>query len=174
MQLFAAFDPKLALIHTHAVAISPPPLLSEYCKANVWLIPLPLDGVTESAVTVAPINRRTSLPADSVTYTLPDPSTAIPSGESNCALEAIPPSPEKPGIPVPAMVLMTPPLETKRTRWLLVSAINKFPPASTATPYGALNSALAAALPSPPKPGVPFPATVEMIPPDTLRMRLLN
>src|SRR5579872_1466387 len=54
MQLLAALDPKLALIHTHAVEMSPPPLLSEYCIAKVWLSPLPPDGVTESAVTVDP------------------------------------------------------------------------------------------------------------------------
>jgi len=47
----------------------------------------------------------------------------------------------------------------------------RFPAASTATATGELSVALVAALPSPEYPGVPFPATVLMLPPETLRTR---
>src|SRR2546430_4858660 len=46
---------------------------------------------------------------------LPDVSTAIPVGPYNSALVALPPSPEEPGVPVPARVEMTPPAGTLRT-----------------------------------------------------------
>src|SRR6185295_6861843 len=41
-----------ALNHTHVDAKSLKPAESEYCSANVWLAPLPVEGVTESLVTV--------------------------------------------------------------------------------------------------------------------------
>src|SRR5579872_3165137 len=52
MQLLAALDAKLELIHTHPCVRSVAPAVSEYCRANIWLTPLPELGVTESAVTV--------------------------------------------------------------------------------------------------------------------------
>src|SRR3954447_3685392 len=48
-----------------------------------------------------------------------------------------------------------------------------FPPASTATSLGERNEALIAGPPSPLKPQRPSPAMVVMVPPATLRTRLL-
>jgi hypothetical protein len=55
-------------------------------------------------------------------------------GEFNEADVAGPPSPEKPAVPLPATVTITPLADTFRTRLLLVSAMKRFPEASTATP----------------------------------------
>src|ERR1035438_437679 len=94
-------------------------------------------------------------------------------GKPNSALVAGPASPLNPSVPFPATVVMIP-SETLRTRRLPVSAMNKLPAESTATPQGLLNSALVAGPPSPVKPDVPFPATVLITPFETLRMRLLK
>jgi hypothetical protein len=50
---------------------------------------------------------------------LPAASSATLRGSFNFALVAGPPSPEKPLVPLPAMVLMTPVVETLRIRLLL-------------------------------------------------------
>src|SRR3990172_215060 len=85
--------------------------------------------------------------------TLPPPSTATPNGLYSWALVAAAPSPENPGVPVPAIVLINPvPPSTRRTRWLEESAINTLPPPSTATPYGLYSWALVAAGPAPGEP----------------------
>ena len=54
----------------------------------------------------------------SLKTTLPDASVATPVGLLSSALMAGPPSPEEPGRPVPASVVMMPPRLTRRTRWL--------------------------------------------------------
>src|SRR5512143_3496742 len=51
MHEFAAF-PNIALNQTHVVDKSDAPAVSEYCKANVCVVPLPEAGDTASAVTV--------------------------------------------------------------------------------------------------------------------------
>ena len=70
--------------------------------------------------------------------------------------------------------VMIAPFETLRMRLLAVSAMYRLPAESTATPReGLFNCALVAGPLSPPKPGVPFPATVVITPFETLRMRWL-
>jgi hypothetical protein len=66
--------------------------------------------------------------------------------------------------------------DTKRMALFLVSAMNKLPVLSTATPDGAPKRALVAAPPSPTDPDIPgTPAYVVMMPvaADTKRMALL-
>jgi hypothetical protein len=46
-----------------------------------------------------------------------------------------PPSPLKPTMPFPTTVVMTP-AAMRRIRWLSLSAMNTWPPPSTATPVG--------------------------------------
>jgi hypothetical protein len=68
---------------------------------------------------------------------LPPASTATPQGWKN---EAPPPAPSANAVsPLPAIVLTTPAGVTRRTRWLLVSATTRFPPPSTAKPWGKEN-----------------------------------
>lgn len=55
-------------------------------------------------------------------YTLPAWSTATPCGRLSPASVAAPPSPTKPPVELPAMVVMIP-FETLRIRLLLVSAM---------------------------------------------------
>ena len=64
---------------------------------------------------------------------LPSLSTATPMAPFSCALVAGPPSPEKPGVPLPATVVMIPLAETLRMR--VSSAMNRLPAPSTATPH---------------------------------------
>ena len=97
-------------------------------------------------------------------YSVPAESTATPSGPFSHALRAAPPSPMKPRVPVPATVHMVPSGVTLRTTSFPVSAMNKLPVESTATPNGPLICALVAAPPSPVNPAVPLPATVVMVP----------
>ena len=98
----------------------------------------------------------------------------MPAGVRSWAAVAAPPSPLKPGAPLPATVLMTPPGVILRMRWLPQSARNRFPLASNATEDGADRLAAVAGPPSPLNPAVPVPAMVVMIPPGViLRMRLL-
>ena len=52
-------------------------------------------------------------------------------------------------VPLPATVVIIPLVPTLRMRLLHVSAMNRLPVASTATPEGPFNSALVAAPPSP-------------------------
>src|SRR5437870_2533722 len=93
-------------------------------------------------------------------------------GRFSDAFVAGPPSPEPPWIPLPATVVIVPP-DTIRTRAFLLSAMYRLPEESTDTLEGPFNEALVAAPPSPEKPTVPLPATVVMVPLDTLRIRLL-
>src|SRR5437868_4166582 len=108
---------------------------------------------------------------------LPDPSTATPVGVHKLALVAGPPSPVKPSnLPPPATVVMTPAAaSTRRIRLLPLSAMNRLPDPSAATPAGLHTPALVAAPPSPLNPHVPLPATVVMTPvaASTRRIRLL-
>src|SRR5207245_1529713 len=68
---------------------------------------------------------------------LPELSTAIPVGVVRFALVAGPPSPLKPRKPLPATVVMMPEVaSTRRMRALKLSAMNRSPAASTATPSG--------------------------------------
>src|SRR5215470_9971610 len=106
---------------------------------------------------------------------LPAVSTATADGVLSRALIAGPPSPAKPEPPLPTTVEMVPSVETLRMRLLLKSAMKTFPVVSTATPLGVYNCAEPAALPSPPKPGVPLPAIVEPDPEgEYLRTRAPN
>src|ERR1022692_977423 len=105
---------------------------------------------------------------------LPKASTATPYGTLSCASVAGPPSPLNPAVPVPATVVIIPPADTFRIRWLPASAMNRLPAASTNTPAGLDIWAAMARPPSPLNPAVPVPATVVIIPPaDTFRIREL-
>src|SRR5665213_739847 len=96
--------------------------------------------------------------------TLPDPSMAMSYGPLSCALAEGPPSPENPGAPFPAAVVMVPLGETFQTMLPLKSAMRRLPDPSTATPVGPSNCALVAGP----------PATVVMTPVvETLRTRWL-
>jgi hypothetical protein len=104
----------------------------------------------------------------------PSAVAATPRGELSWAAVAAPPSPADPPVPVPATVVIVPPGDTRRTRWLPRSAIRKPPSAVAATPAGEVSWAAVAALPSPADPAVPVPATVVIVPPgDTRRTRRL-
>ena len=76
---------------------------------------------------------------------------------------------------MPATVAMVPLTNALRRRWLFVSAISTaLFKASKSTPCGLLRLAAVAGPPSPPKPAVPSPAIVVIVPlADTLRTRLL-
>src|SRR5215813_15405432 len=101
---------------------------------------------------------------------LPLVSTATVFGESRAAV-AGPPSPLKPDVPSPATVEMTPSGVILRMR--LDAATKRLPAPSAATPVGEEIWAAVAGPPSPLKPDVPSPATVEMTPSGViLRMRL--
>src|SRR5271157_3425201 len=103
---------------------------------------------------------------------LPEESTAMPEGAYNWALMAGPLSPLKPGVPVPAMVAITPP-ETRRIRLLALSAMKRLPEESTAMPEGAYNWAVMAGRLTTRQPGVPVHAMVAITPPAPRRIRLL-
>jgi hypothetical protein len=83
--------------------------------------------------------------------------------------------PRSPSVsPPPATVVMIPLVLTRRMRLLPVSAIRNEPSGRAATSRGALSVAPVAASPSPPKPALPFPATVVITPAGlTRRTRLL-
>ena len=91
----------------------------------------------ENGGTKYPPNLRTRLLTESATYTLLVTSTATPNGRANIAFIPAPPSPLKPMLPLPAIVVMMPVLAVHfRTRWLYSSATYTFPAKSTATPRG--------------------------------------
>ena len=105
-------------------------------------------------------------------YRLPAPSSATLRGAPSCAAVAAPPSPNDD--PPPATVEIFPEESTLRMRLLFTSAMYRLPAASSATSWGLLSCAAVAAPPSPLKPAVPVPATVEITPAEfTLRMRWL-
>ena len=133
-----------------------------------------LDGETVIAGVEAPCanTSRIRLFWASAKKTFPELSTATPRGLFMDAETAGPPSPEKPAAPLPASVVMMPPADTFRIRLLKVSAMKRFPAASTATPLGSFNDAEVAGPPSPEKPSTPLPATVVMMPlTETFRIR---
>src|SRR5437016_802664 len=71
----------------------------------------------------------------------PEASTATPIGRFNAAEAAGPLSPENPAVPLPANVMITPDADTFRIRLLPLSAMKRFPEASTATPFGLFSAA---------------------------------
>jgi hypothetical protein len=91
----------------------------------------------------------------------PSAVAATPSGPSSWALVAGPPSPENPCV-LPATVVIVPSGDTRRTRWLNVSAIKKPPSAVAATPNGVPSWAAVDKPPSPENPNVE-PATVKTL-----------
>jgi hypothetical protein len=101
-------------------------------------------------------------------YKLPLLSTAIPkcplNAGANAALVAGPPSPEKPLVPFPATVLMTPAAFILRILRLPASTINRLPFLSAARPFGEESWAPLAGPLSPEKPRVPLPAIVSIVP----------
>src|ERR1035441_6637127 len=101
---------------------------------------------------------------------LPVESVAKPHGLLKAALEAGPPSPEKPPAIPPAKFLFAPPASMIRIRF--PSITYRLPPPSKAMPVGA-RFALTAGPPSPDDPEYPpIPAIVDMIPlGDTFRIR---
>jgi hypothetical protein len=104
----------------------------------------------------------------SATITLPLASTATPRGILNCAF--VPEASKDPAVDCPAIVVTTPPGVTLRMRLLLESATITLPLASTATPEGLKNRALAPVASK--NPAVDCPARVVTTPPGvTLRMR---
>jgi hypothetical protein len=58
------------------------------------------------------------------------------SGKLICAAFAGPPSPLKPGVPVPATVVIFPNADTLRIRLFILSAITKPPDGLRAIPFG--------------------------------------
>ena len=81
----------------------------------------------------------------SATSTRPSPSTATALGACSSALVATAPSPENPGVPVPAILVMLPSVSTRITRWFSVSAMNTRPWPSIARPCGSASAACVAA-----------------------------
>ena len=125
----------------------------------------------------APIGRVEIVPSNETFRSLDKPlksnmkmsprgSTATRTGENKAAEVAGPPSPP---LPPPATVLIMP-CETLRIRAFPVSAMYRFPAESTAIPYGDCNVADVAG-PLSPKPLLPPPAKVVIVPPLTLRIR---
>ena len=109
--------------------------------------PLP---ATVIMMPVLAVHSRIRLLLSSAMYTLPTASVVTPHGLWSAALTPTPPSPLKPGTPLPAIVVMIPVLFVhRRTRLLPKSAMYALPTASTATPFGVRSFALVAAPPSP-------------------------
>src|SRR5439155_994194 len=105
-------------------------------------------------VVIVPLGdtRLTRSPSNSAIKMPPSAVTATPSGRLSRAAVAGPPSPEKPLTPVPAMVVIIPLGDTRRTRLFSGSAMRKPPSAVTATALAELNRAAVAGPPSPEKP----------------------
>lgn len=136
--------------------------------------PQPLGGLLHSppspaTVLISPVpatTSRTFSSSVSAIYTFPAESTATPSGPFSWALVAGPPSPQPPPLqaaPSPAIRVIVPAGDTIRTSLSPQSAMYTSPAESTATPLGALSSALVAGPLSPQPPGallhaVPLPA----------------
>ena len=98
----------------------------------------------------------------SATIKLPPGSSVKPEGAFSSAAMAGPPSPEKPAVPFPATVVITPAVSIFRMRELPESEMKILPWASTAIPEGALTCAALAGPLSPENPGVPLPAIIAM------------
>src|SRR4051812_38865805 len=96
-----------------------------------------------------------------------------PAGAKTWAAVAGPPSPEKPGAPFPAIVVIVPPESILRIRLLLLSARSTEPAGPSATAVGWFRAAAVAGPPSPLYPAAPVPAIVVITPPGlTFRIRL--
>ena len=118
------------------------------------------------------ILRTRSLPL-SARKRLPNLSSVNPFGFSSDELLAGPPSPANLKNPLPAVVVILPSRPTLRMRALPLSAITRFPTASTPTAPGEFREAPVAGPPSPEKPSTPLPATVVIMPSVlTFRIRL--
>ena len=91
-------------------------------------------------------------------------SNAMPAGKLRLPLVAGPISPKEKPPPTTVLIVAVgvPGFTTLRMRLLKVSAINRLPAPSTATPDGKRKLAPVAGPPSPLRPAVPLPATVEM------------
>src|SRR5216683_5728333 len=116
-------------------------------------LPATVEIVPEAAATFW-----TRLLPVSAIYRSPPVLSVIPAGDFSSAAVAAPPSPEDPELPdaLPATVEIVPDaLAISWIRLLPVSAMYKFPAASTATPCGAASSASPAAPPSPLFPATP-------------------
>ena len=113
-------------------------------------------------------------------YRFPALSRAACVGNERLASVARPVSPHLDGgggqkVPLPAIVVIIfVEASTLRTRKLLVSAMYMFPDLSNTTELGPFKVAFVAGPPSPLKPALPVPATVETAPPLVkTRIRLL-
>ena len=89
---------------------------------------------------------------------LPAASKAASRGPLTCAAPAWPPSPEKPAVPVPVRLVITPFAPTMRTRLSLGSGITRRPSEDDAIPTGPGMPAAVAAPPSPLDVAAPVPA----------------
>src|SRR5260370_549756 len=118
--------------------------------------------------------RRMRLLDESATSRLQEASSASPQGPFNRAWAAAPPSPENPGVPVPARVVRTPAGLTHRTWFNWFSLKQTLLLESTTTPSGRSKAAWVAGFPSSAGPRrVPPPATVVTFPWVSIRrMRL--
>src|SRR5262245_18527281 len=106
----------------------------------------------------------------------PSAVAATPTGSPSPAAVALPPSPEKPRVPLPATVVILPPDVTRRTRWSSTSVTRKPPSGVAATAIGVSSSAAVAGPPSPgpAKSNLPLRAAVVIVPAgDTRRTREL-
>src|SRR5713226_1053972 len=138
--------------------------------APAGIVKFKLDGVTEAKRPDAALILRTRLLEPSAISTLPNPSTDTPAHTSEAAV-AGPPSPLNPEDPVPAKVETTPVGVIFRS--FDEAQARTFPTESTAKPLATSGPEVAG--PGSLKlPKVPLPAKVVMVPPDTLRMRLLE
>ena len=88
----------------------------------------------------------------------------MPDGPAIFADVAKPPSPVSPANPVPATVVIIPPVVILRTRRLITSVRKRFPLLSQTSPLTLLISADVAGPLSPLKPKAPVPQTVAMSP----------
>ena len=135
--------------------------------AAVGFAPVPPPATTHAVPSDA-LTRTTLFCPVLTMYTFPDTSAAIPCGEDRRALTANSPLTITPDVPyVPAKRVtagQSATAEAKavifRTTWLLVSAMNRLPLLSIATPLGLENLAVIAGLASPVEPATPVPATV--------------
>src|ERR1700687_1916130 len=93
------------------------------------------------------------------------PDTRLGIARLKLALVAGPPSPLKPGVPLPATAVMIPVVaSTRQIRLASVSAMDKLPEVSSPTTVGQYNLASVAGPPPPHRsPSIPPPATVVMI-----------
>src|ERR1039457_2883627 len=111
------------------------------------------------------VNWRTRFFTLSATYMLPELANATACGPERQALVAKPPSPQNPAVPLPAIVLMLPPMANWRTQLCVESEkVTVVPAPWTATPWYCRPIVVRVATPvGQPVPAVPVPAMVLMI-----------